>query len=479
MKLIAVIGIVVAAVLLGPMFFPAVEVEEANSKEAVLFAAMKELVSTDPERASCLYKSVAVGYNTNTDLVTSAVAVVKALGYEKPIEIGKPSDSISSLSDFVSLIGYFMREGSAVERVIVDYDLCKTIVDTSRQGVAVEHIGGNAALIASRMADSTKVVLAGNLPNSLKNQLHSNIRLLEGAEAPNPTEAHLILEYKKGETWGDIVAPRANRVIVHCDRTNAELKVVPSFHESVNSQSDLIVISGLHLLDQDNMETQSSQIEKILEAIAPSSLSPSVPVHLELASAGNLDYIELLGRTMIPNVNSIGLNEQELGFLFYSLTHSSSPSRASEAADYVRAHFQDPTIEQAIEALQHVLQLPSTNPSIRCLDRIHFHSLKFHIIASRVSGKWEDSALAVVSGSLAASLNACGAPSLAQLAATQLDLLLQSKDFMHSPVKTITRNGLQFSVSPVLVCRSPIRTVGLGDAISAAGLLHHAFSPSA
>jgi ADP-dependent phosphofructokinase/glucokinase len=36
------------------------------------------------------------------------------------------------------------------------------------------------------------------------------------------------------------------------------------------------------------------------------------------------------------------------------------------------------------------------------------------------------------------------------------------------------KNGLVFYVVPVGVCRKPGKTVGLGDAISASGLLHHA-----
>jgi ADP-dependent phosphofructokinase/glucokinase len=40
--------------------------------------------------------------------------------------------------------------------------------------------------------------------------------------------------------------------------------------------------------------------------------------------------------------------------------------------------------------------------------------------------------------------------------------------------------GLQhFPMAPVLVCNKPSRTVGLGDAISAAGLEMHHFIPPA
>ena len=42
----------------------------------------------------------------------------------------------------------------------------------------------------------------------------------------------------------------------------------------------------------------------------------------------------------------------------------------------------------------------------------------------------------------------------------------------NSPVDSWQRNGISFYLSPVLVCRKPLKTVGLGDAISATGLLN-------
>ncbi len=34
-------------------------------------------------------------------------------------------------------------------------------------------------------------------------------------------------------------------------------------------------------------------------------------------------------------------------------------------------------------------------------------------------------------------------------------------------------DNIEFYLAPVLVCRKPVRTVGLGDAISAVGLVYH------
>ena len=42
----------------------------------------------------------------------------------------------------------------------------------------------------------------------------------------------------------------------------------------------------------------------------------------------------------------------------------------------------------------------------------------------------------------------------------------------NNPVVTFKHKDIEFSLSPVLVCRNPLKTVGLGDAISSTGLIH-------
>lgn len=330
-----------------------------------------------------------------------------------------------------------------------------------------------------RMAQHTKVWLAGNLPSTLKSLLHPHILLLEDAAAVDPREAHLILEYKKGQAWGDIISPRANRVIVHCDRTNAEFKVVKTFHSSINNASDLVVLSGLHLLDQETTEVQRARIDLVLSQIATPSLPASTPVHLELASMGNLELAQLIGKEVAPNVNSLGLNEQELGFIFFALTQFDpsleSHQRNKEAAAFVKKHFTDPDIKLVALALSTILSNKGTTPD-RHLERIHFHSLKYHIVASVRGGSWKDPSFSVVHGSLAATQNACDFLSPTDINPAQTDLLASPEIESIDLNNDIATAHIQFAVAPVLVCSKPTRTVGLGDSISAAGLLHHKFS---
>ena len=502
MKLLWAVVVVITAVLLAHHYLPG---ETSESPEIHFWKAALSFIDSSPQASTIHYNNVAVGYNTNADLVSDAVLVLQRLGFsEPPSKIDRKShDKIQRLADFSSLVAYFMTQGSAAERVIVDRDVCTSIVSAARATggtfllfllflivcafltlsvlSGVELIGGNAALIAMRMAEHTTVSLAGNLPDNLKKKLHSRIGLLEGIEPADPVEAHLILEYKKGQVWGDIVAPRANRVIVHCDRTNAEFRVVSSFHSHINNVSDLIVVSGLHLLDQDDFATQRERTQLVLQNIAAPHLPNSIPAHLELASMGNLNYIEHIGREVAPNFDSLGLNEQELGFLYFALTHptssfASAMERTEAANAYVKEFFTDPSVQLSTEALAKVLSLPSS--SSRHLARIHFHSLKYHIIATKSDGPWQDSRVGVLFGSLAATSNACGFASHTAIDPSQADLLsVFGLEDSTSPVSTLsTPSGVHFAISRVMVCSRPLRTVGLGDSISAAGLLHHKFS---
>ena len=44
-----------------------------------------------------------------------------------------------------------------------------------------------------------------------------------------------------------------------------------------------------------------------------------------------------------------------------------------------------------------------------------------------------------------------------------------------NPVMHFASGGYQFAFSPVLVCKKPLKTVGLGDAISATGLIYSTY----
>jgi len=61
---------------------------------------------------------------------------------------------------------------------------------------------------------------------------------------------------------------------------------------------------------------------------------------------------------------------------------------------------------------------------------------------------------------------------------SQMDPVLSQTEIHFSDVDSPvvwSREGVGYFLSPVLVCKQPLKTVGLGDAISAFGLMHSEF----
>ena len=104
------------------------------------------------------------------------------------------------------------------------------------------------------------------------------------------------------------------------------------------------------------------------------------------------------------------------------------------------------------------------------LSRIHFHSLPFHVIATTASSAWGDQLASLSAGSRQAILQACGNEDLLSVDA-DIGLVTVNNKQIIKPVIEI-KDGISFHITPTLVCRKPLQTVGLGDGISASGLLY-------
>lgn len=75
----------------------------------------------------------------------------------------------------------------------------------------------------------------------------------------------MIMEYKKDVEWDGFRAPRANRVILHCDITNAEIQSLDDFHDAIPQFSpDKIIITGLHLLENEALDFRTRMLNKVL-----------------------------------------------------------------------------------------------------------------------------------------------------------------------------------------------------------------------
>jgi len=378
----------------------------------------------------------------------------------------KYNDKINTIDDLQETIAYFFNQGSAAERFIADEDLFNNLILASIEAKNKHYfIGGNAALMGQRLAtEGVTVLLAGAIGHRLQPLLHENIKPINVQEKD---EVHLILEYPKDATWGNLESPRANRFIAVHDITNSRVTSLENFHhELYNFDAQAVVIAGLHLLEGQSKEYRTQRLRDVVTKL--DKIKRDIPVHLELASVGDESYLSELGFKLLAEVDSIGLNEQELYYLYKSLG----------GTELQNNQFTNPTPYNVQQVIEFIFNIATPKNNQRGLTRIHFHYLTYHVIAVRRNDQYnyiwnlEKAKIGVAAGSFAASVQACSAD------VTQMDLLFPATfDINQSTLNidsTVNWNfsGINYFLSPVLVCKKPTKTVGLGDTISSIGLLY-------
>jgi ADP-dependent glucokinase len=119
--------------------------------------------------------------------------------------------------------------------------------------------------------------------------------------------------------------------------------------------------------------------------------------------------------------------------------------------------------------------------------------LTFHVLAIINSGEWSNTQQALVAGTKIASKQAAGLvfddekneDNLEKLIELKIksktnenqEILLEIEDNKYfklnasHPVIEFSRSSIDFFLTPVLVCKNPKKTVGLGDSISSVGLV--------
>lgn len=110
---------------------------------------------------------------------------------------------------------------------------------------------------------------------------------------------------------------------------------------------------------------------------------------------------------ILPWITSIGLNEQELYILTNYLKNGKHGITTSSK----------PTVKSVVEQLDFVIEYAAQSKksttkakkALAQLNRIHFHTLQFHIMCQKQDSKWQDPKYALVQGALASTKMACGA----------------------------------------------------------------------
>lgn len=417
---------------------------------------------------------VAVGVNACVDVVVTGVGLLQALAIDPGT--GVDHEVLHSKEDLKETFIHYMEKGAAAERFYSDKESFQRIAQAASEYPGAQHfVGGNAALIGQKLATNphVTVLLCGPVGPKLHELLADQI--IVPAESLQVTdEYHLILEYKAGDKWGSSQAPNANRFIFSHDTSNGEMSALETFVGSMEEfQPQLVVLSGLHMMEGQGRELWEERLKEAVVTI--SDIPNEVPIHLELASMTDTDYMNsIMQEQVLPIVNSIGLNEQELLFISQAGLgpHSQLPSWSGV-----------PDVGQVSDILLWILKQHGRTDleSEADLTRIHFHTLAYHILAT-VDGFWANQVSAVSAGARVAGSQACGTQEI-DVNRVVLKAPLEFHTSRDEPGQTMTlnpsepvvvwhRENVSFYLTPVLVCKNPLRTVGLGDAISAEGLLY-------
>ncbi|KAE8276932.1 ADP-dependent glucokinase [Larimichthys crocea] len=443
--------------------------QSQNSLEKVISAAWETLI-TLPTRQ---WSKVAVGVNACVDVVVSGVGLLQALAVDPGA--GLDHEVLHSKEDLREAFIHYMGRGAAAERFFSDKEVFQRIARSAAEYPGAKlYVGGNAALIGQKLAtySDLMVLLCGPVGPKLHEMLDEQI-VVPPESLQETDEFHLILEYKAGEQWGSTQAPQANRFIFSHDVSNGEMSSLETFVASLDDfDPDLVVLSGLHMMEGQGRKVWEERLKEAVSAI--SDIRKDIPVHLELASMTDKDYMNSIMQEVMPIVSSIGLNEQELLFL----------AQAGEGphAD-LTAWKGIPDVGRVSDILLWILeQHGRSDPSSEAdLTRIHFHTLAYHILVT-VDGYWANQAAAVMAGARVASSQACGLQSV-DVSKVELKAPLEfhsshgepREKLSLDPAQPVTvwrRGNVTFYMTPVLVCKQPLRTVGLGDAISAEGLVY-------
>ncbi|VDD90918.1 unnamed protein product [Enterobius vermicularis] len=474
---------------------------QSYSVERALMLSWDKIV-TQP---SIFFRRAVVGINCNVDLIVSGTALLERMN--STTNRREDHEVLNNINDLYEAFTYFFSRGAPSERHMSDEETFQNLIYTAGELLHRSHyyIGGNAALMSEKIASSfprTTVIcfeelILASLPLNFLNQLQT---YLVGPIGPrlqallhpsivrtNSTrivkdELHIIMEYKQGEILGEYVAPASSRFITSHDRYSGSSVVIEMFFKAISQfNPDLIILTGVHLLKHQNREMRMEKLRLIRRNLM--QIDPRIPVHLEMGSIGDSDYVQEVLNRIIPHVDSLALNEQELAF-FSHVANGPYADLYPMSPGAVHVH----KVVEMIYWLITTYGFDKTDPTSRNygykLSRIHFHSLTFHLMVYRGTD-WSNLAAGLAAGARVAARQACQASSDNNMENVELrssiSFLLDKqlgKYYNFEPQKPLVswmRNDVVFVYTPVLVCKFPTRTVGLDDVISATGLLHSQF----
>jgi ADP-dependent phosphofructokinase/glucokinase len=290
---------------------------------------------------------------------------------------------------------------------------------------------------------------------------------------------HWIFEYQKGDSMmvggQTFTAPRANRFIPSWNPANNQLRLAQGFMETFAQQADgysHLLVSGFHILSDRYPDGTTA-----MDCIAPVAdylqhvrrRAPHLRLHCELASIAGAIVRRGVRERVLPQMDSLGLNEVELATWLDEVG-------AGTLAAAIRADNAPEAILEGVSVLADTTGVP----------RVHLHNFGYYLtVAEKQVGSAEGIRRGLVCGASAAAVRAMtGRPPRFEevVAFTDLPLRGETLDAMER-VGALVEGGAFTSTGignyrgrtvvfvPTRIVERPVRTVGLGDTISASAWL--------
>lgn len=470
------------------LVFYAIYYRKTDIGDVRLSPVKEHLLSLENEnrvKTGNMQPRVALGYGACHDLFVNATLL---LDHRELIGVPEHFDEITTKEEFLKSFTYFFKHGAAAERFMSNSKLYDDYIKRALNIPGTKwNIGGNAPLMAKRFyMEGWKVLFAAKMSNNLKKYIPEEIQIVGGDENEDmKDDIHMILEYKADAKFGTYKAPRANRYIVHNDENNPLLSSLEKFGEHLPGfKPDLLVISGLQMMDNypfksDNgKDLRAERLDLVKEQILSQPLKTLA--HFEMASYVDLELLKHLTTKVLPYVDSVGMNEQELTNLYSVLEYG----EVSVVAD------SNPRIATALDQMRKTFNLIRQQnrkyTSNRKLTRIHVHTLAYQAILTVKDSSWQRTKAAAAKASLTAHRYVCNSQNIAL---EKVKLLLDdsfstttdndnTSRVFFEPTKPVAcweeiLNGdsVEICIAPVLICTEAQLTAGAGDNISAAGLV--------
>ena len=199
-------------------------------------------------------------------------------------------------------------------------------------------------------------------------------------------------------------------------------------------------------------------------------LPATIKIHFEMASFGEVAMMKSLIDNIVPYVDSLGMNEQELP----NIESMIRDGTIIEVAD------SNPRTATVLDNLRSLIQNVE-RVSQRGLSRVHVHTLAYQAIWTKKGSSWKNTRAGCAKASLVAHRHVCG---VTEINADNAKLLMDDSFSLttkntekrinfneHAPISCWDEREDEICIAPVLVCTKVKQTAGGGDNITPAGLM--------